>query len=258
VFVRPHVYRLAGAAPTWRQAVCAATLVAGPTGRASHETAAALAGVPGFPAASSTPIVLTVARGCRPPLRGIRIHQSTILSAAHVGVVDDIRVTSLARTLCDLDGRVYVPRLGALVDEMLVRRAVTMAELRAVHAALRHGRRWSRGMAHVLAMRGDEAERAGSTREADVVRWLRDAGLPPPVQQHEVAGYHVDLAYPDEQVLIEFDGFAAHSTRSAFDRDRRRQNDLLVGGGAVLVRFTSTSTQEEVVRTVATALGRAS
>jgi hypothetical protein len=28
------------------------------------------------------------------------------------------------------------------------------------------------------------------------VRWLREAGLPEPVQQHEIGGYCVDLAYP--------------------------------------------------------------
>ncbi len=258
VEVRPHVYRLSGVCRTWRQAVCAATLIGGPRARASHVTAAALWAMPGFPASSSTPIELTVPRGRRPQLPKIPIHQSTILSARHVARVDDVRVTSVARTLCDLDGRVPPDRLGDLVDEMLTRRAVTIERLRTVHGELRHGRRWSRAMGEVLAVRGKEAERADSGWEARIVRWLREAGFPEPVQQHEIAGYHVDLAYPDRGVLIEFDGFPR--TRRgrpsiAIDTGRTR---LLLATGAVLLRFTSVSTREEVERALTAAWARAS
>jgi very-short-patch-repair endonuclease len=236
--------------------VCAATLVGGPDARASHETAAALWAIPGFTASSATPIVLTVPRGRRPQLPGIRIHQSLIMSARHVASVDDVRATSVARTLCDLDGRVSPHRLGRLVDEMLTRQVVSIADLRAVHGVLRRGRRWSRGMAEALGRRGEEAERADTVWEAEIVRWLREAGLPEPVQQYEISGYSVDLAYPEERVLIEFDGFGAHSTRTAFDGDRRRQNALLLASGAVLLRFTSASTRDEVVGAVAAARRR--
>ena len=78
VAVRPHVYRFSGARPTWRQAVCAATLIGGPMARASHATAAPLWAMPGFPASSSTPIELTVPRGRRPQLRTIPLHLSLI------------------------------------------------------------------------------------------------------------------------------------------------------------------------------------
>ncbi len=55
---------------------------------------------------------------------------------------------------------------------------------------------------------------------------------------------------------MEYDGFGAHTTRSAFDADRRRQNALVLRDGLMVLRFTSASTREEVVRDVAAALAQ--
>jgi very-short-patch-repair endonuclease len=258
VQVRPHVYRLAGATPTWRQAVLAAVLRSGPSGHASHATAAALWGMPGFVARSTTAIEITVQRGQRPRLSGVRVHQATVLPEHHVTTVDHTRVTSAARTLCDIDGRVSRARLSRIVDELLIRRVVSLPALADVHAEIRRGRGVPRAMADVLAERREEWQRADSRREAELVRWLVEAGLPPPVQQHTIDGFRIDLAYPDHRLLIEYDGFDPHVTRTAFDGDRRRQNALLLDGGAVVLRYTSASTREEVVRDVTAALRRAS
>ena len=64
----------------------------------------------------------------------------------------------------------------------------------------------------------------------------------------------IDLAYPDQMVAIELDGWEHHSTRSAFDRDRARANDLALAGWR-LYRFTWTTTDEVIVDTVARAIG---
>ena len=77
------------------------------------------------------------------------------------------------------------------------------------------------------------------------------------MQQHEFDGYVVDLAYPERRLLVEYDGFAGHSTRSRFDGDRRRANALVLRHGVTLLRYTSASTREEVVREVTMALRRA-
>jgi very-short-patch-repair endonuclease len=258
VRVRPRVYRLAGAPPTWQQALLAAVLACGPHARVSHETAARLWALRGFGSASSSTIEITMPRGQRSRLPGIRVHQSTFLSARHVAVVERVPVTSAARTLCDLDDRVAAPRLGQLVDDLLARRALSIADLAEVHDELRsrRGRRTSRAMARVLSERGDEWLEAASDGEARVVRWLRQAGLAP-VQQHAVDRYRIDLAYPEQRVFVEFDGFAPHASRSAFDGDRRRQNELVLRTGATILRFTSASTREEVVQAVTLALRRA-
>jgi very-short-patch-repair endonuclease len=86
--------------------------------------------------------------------------------------------------------------------------------------------------------------------EARLVRWIVGAGLPRPVQQHRVdvggRSYRLDVAYPSLLVGIEYDGWAAHAPRSAFDRDRARQNPLEILGWLIL-RYTSASTREDVI-----------
>lgn len=73
---------------------------------------------------------------------------------------------------------------------------------------------------------------------ARVELWL--AGLPPPVLQHEVRTEHgrlvarVDLAWPQQRLLVEVDGFAFHSDRVAYRRDREKMNDLERLGWRVL------------------------
>jgi very-short-patch-repair endonuclease len=83
------------------------------------------------------------------------------------------------------------------------------------------------------------------------------AGLPEPTQQHRVRvgnrRYYIDLAYPDLKLAIEIDGWDGHRTRSAFDDDRARANDLVVAGWRLL-RFTSHTTNEQAVVLVADAL----
>jgi len=87
------------------------------------------------------------------------------------------------------------------------------------------------------------------------------AGLPRPVQQHKLRvngrTIRIDLAYPELRIAIEYDGWEYHSTRGAFDRDRARANELELLGWTVL-RFTSKSSDTTMVRTIRTAIRRAS
>jgi very-short-patch-repair endonuclease len=257
VQVRPHVHRFAGARPTWPQSVMAAVLVAGPQAVASHVTAAALWRLPGFRAGSPTPIELTVPRGRRPRLPQIAVHATTIGPGCHRTRVDLVPVTEVARTLCDLDGVVPSDWLDRLVDDALVRKLLTVAEFGETFGELRRGSRRGRAMARVLAQRGVEWDDADSAPEARLVRWLVEAGLPPPEQQHRIGRFRVDLAYPSRRLVVEYDGFDAHTTRRAFDHDRRRQNDLVLRAGVVVLRYTSASTREEVARDVGAVLWRA-
>jgi very-short-patch-repair endonuclease len=252
--VRSGVWRFAGTSMSWLLAVRAAVLVAEPDAWASHGAAAALWRLSGFGRSSATGVDVTVRRGCSPRLPGIRVHECRVLPEAHVTSVDDVPVTTAGRTLCDLDGRMPEEKLARVIDDALVRKLVTIDELRATYGALRGGRRSIRTIGRILAARGDEAALADSVPEARLVRWLREAGLPEPQQQHRIDAYRVDLAFPEQGLLVEYDGYDAHATRSAFDADRRRQNALVLHEGVRVLRFTSASTREEVVRDVAAAL----
>jgi very-short-patch-repair endonuclease len=90
-----------------------------------------------------------------------------------------------------------------------------------------------------------------------VLRAIVLSGSPEPVPQHWVTlgtrRYRIDLAYPEFKVAIEVDAWDAHRSRTAFDRDRVRENDLVVAGWRVL-RFTSNSPPSAIGTTVAAAL----
>jgi len=69
----------------------------------------------------------------------------------------------------------------------------------------------------------------------------------------------LDFADPDRLIAIEVDGRAFHSDRQAFERDRKRQNALVLAGWTVL-RFTwerIISDPEGVIAEVAAAIARA-
>jgi very-short-patch-repair endonuclease len=54
------------------------------------------------------------------------------------------------------------------------------------------------------------------------------------VQLH---GYEVDFLWREQRRVIEVDGYAFHSVRGAFERDRRKDVDLELAGFPV-TRFT--------------------
>lgn len=98
---------------TWHGELMVAVLACGEDTLISHHTAAALLGVtdprPG-------PIAVTVSheRGRSRP--GIEVHRRTGLVAADRGRVDEIPVTSAARTLVDIAPRLSLPRLERAVN----------------------------------------------------------------------------------------------------------------------------------------------
>ena len=89
-----------------------------------------------------------------------------------------------------------------------------------------------------------------SDLETRVLRLLVASGFLPPVQQHRLRlgsrTIRIDLAYPEDRLAIELDGWDHHRTRTAFDDDRARAN-LLVASGWSVVRFTSRSSDAEII-----------
>jgi very-short-patch-repair endonuclease len=90
---------------------------------------------------------------------------------------------------------------------------------------------------------------------------LAQAGIAEPRCQFEVRRGNVfiaraDFAWASRRVIVEIDGFAHHSSRAAFEADRRRPNALVNEGWRVL-RFTPTdllTRPKEVIAEVRTAL----
>jgi predicted transcriptional regulator of viral defense system len=244
--VRPGVYAVNGAPPTWLQAVAAVAL--NPDVWISHQTAGTLWVLPGV-SDDAIHVVSSLDRWVR--LAGVEGHRSGALFTADLTTRNRVPVTTPARTLVDLSASLSSRRLGSAVDDALRRRILTLPALDRCLARLAGapGRRPA-VVQELLAARLPGYDPGDSDLETRVLRLIVGAGFPPPAQQHRVRiggrTVRIDLAYPVLRLAIELDGWEFHGTRSAFDDDRTRAN-LLVAHGWTVVRFTSRSSDAEII-----------
>ncbi len=210
----------------------AVLLACAPRALLSHRSAAAAWGI-----LVARPGVVDVTVGGRDPGRrpGVRTHVVAAIDARDVTTRHGLPLTSPARTLVDL-AAVLAPRdLSRAYDEALVQR---LTNTRAVTAALA---RRPRGRGAPTLRRLLEAERSvGLTRseaERRLLELIEAAGLPRPETNVRVHGHEVDVLWRAQRLVIEVDGYRFHSTRAAFERDRRRDARLQVTGLRV-VRVT--------------------
>ena len=204
----------------------AATLACGPSAVLSHHSAAALLGIrrprPG-------PIDVTVAQGHPGSRRGIRVHRSRTLREGDVTRWKGIPTTTAARTLLDIAADLSRRHLQRAVEEAQIQEHLDPASLtRAVERARGH-----RGVAALRAASPREARLTRSEAERRLLELVRAAELPEPLTNVRVAGYEVDLFWPQANLVVEVDGFAFHGSREAFERDRRRDAELTAAGTRV-------------------------
>ncbi|MGY1808499.1 endonuclease domain-containing protein [Blastococcus sp. SYSU D00669] len=218
----------------------AAVLMTAPAGAvASHRTAAALWDI-AIPLADRADrrVDLIVPSGGRAESRADRrIHRLDLATDERTQRRSQ-PVTTLARTWRDLAAVLEPPALLAVTDQVH-RRLSGVAPLREQLSRRPRGRGCARARL-VLPLADPRAE---SPMES-VVRWIFDAGgLPAPDLQYVVrdgAGAFLaraDFAWPDQRVMVEFDG-DLHRERDVFVRDVRRQNSVVAAGWTPL-RYTS-------------------
>ncbi len=225
----PGVYRVAGCPPSWEQGLHALVLATGPVAAASHRSAAALLGIPGFSRDGRVEVVTT--RTLRERNAGALVHSSRLLPSEHLIVIEGIPCTGAARTLVDLAGVIPPQRTERALDNSLARKLVTLQAVREATLLLaRRGRRGIGLMRTLLCERADGYIAPESGLEARTIELIRSAGLPEPVRQLDVGGEdgwvgRVDLAYPERRLVIEIDSVLHHSTlvdrRADEVRDRR-------------------------------------
>jgi very-short-patch-repair endonuclease len=188
------------------------------------------------------------------------MHVSGTLRPQDVTVREGIPCTSIARTLLDL---------GDVVGRRGVERAFEQSEvlrlldLRAIEDVLdRAGPRRGTGiLRRLIAERGGQGLTA-SELEENFLALCRDAALARPEVNAwlvlDEGAIKADFLWRTERLVVETDGRASHGTREAFERDRRRDQQLLVAGFKV-VRFTwrqVASERDAVAATVGALLGR--
>ena len=99
--------------------------------------------------------------------------------------------------------------------------------------------------------------RTRSELEERMLSLCRRFRLPTPEVNTRIQGYEVDFLWREQRLIVETDGWQAHGTRGAFERDRRRDADLLGAGWRVL-RITYAQLESEpqwVAKRIAAALG---
>jgi very-short-patch-repair endonuclease len=181
----------------------------------SHRTAAVLWRL--LPPRPDDPVDITLLNANRRSRPGVKVHRTT---ATIVRRRHGLRLTSPAQTLADLDAK----EVEEAYNEALVLGLVTHQEVCAYAA-------------RSPALRVIVEEVPGMTRsrmERELRRLIESAGLPMPQSNVHVAGYEVDLYWPDARLVVEFDGWKTHSSRTRFESDRLKDAALQLAGERVL------------------------
>jgi very-short-patch-repair endonuclease len=223
--VHQGVYAVGRPSLTFHGRLMAAVLSCGPGAAASHYAAGVLLGV--LKERGPRIDVTAPGSGGRRRRGAVIIHRSA-LPSAELTTVNGVPVTSPARTVLDLAQLLPRRQLERVIDEADYLRL----DLSGVRP--RPGRRGSETLQKVLAQHRAGATRTRSELEERMLSALHRCGVPTPDVNSEIEGCEVDFAWPDRRLIVETDGWAAHGTRGAFERDRRRDAQLVAAGWRVL------------------------
>ncbi len=211
----------------------AAVLACGAGAVLSHRSAAGIWQI--LPLDRARPVEVLVPGRFAPSRPGILARHTAALAGRDVRTLGGIPLTRPARTLLDLGSVVSAARLERAVAEAHARGLAGEPELR--EQLRRH--RGRRGAGALRALLDRQAGPAFTRSEAErrLLSLIRAAGVPEPEVNARVGSYEVDFLWRAERVIAETDGYAFHSSRAAFERDRDRDNELQARGYRVL-RFS--------------------
>lgn len=162
--------------------------------------------------------------------RGVTGHSARILDADRTRI-DDLPVTSVERTWCDLGSILDLPDLVAAADGLLriQKPRTTLAKL---HAAVSRQRRrpYFAKLQHAIGLVTD---RSASRPESLVRVDLALSDLPTPVPNFRLDLTHrpghrvIDLAYPKYRLGLEYHGDHHRTDKRQWHTDVRRANDII-------------------------------
>lgn len=237
--VHPGVLALPGASVAGAARILVAVLAVGDEVVASHTSAAALVGLPGFPIEHS-PVHLSAPSYTRRARPGTVVHGTLRLPGHHRRTVDGVPCTSVARTIFDLCGELRAARAERALDHALSRRLVTLPALwRVLDDVGARGRAGTAGLSRLLLARGERYVAPESELEAQFIELVARHGLPEPRRQVGLGDVdswigRVDFAYPAAKLVVECDGALAHSSLLDRAADAERDQRLQAAGWAVL------------------------
>ena len=216
----------------------AAVLASGPNSLLSHYSAGWLLGlIPTrpVPVHVTTPIP-------RKRRDAVRIHRSRTLIDADRTLEQGIPVTSVARTALDLAAVVRFRNLRRVIRRSEELSAFDLPDFRSVLDRNR-GHRGHHRLERALAIY-EPARLTRSELEREFAAAAERRGLPPLVTAFNVAGYELDVYWPDLRFAVELDVYATHGTHEPFEEDRQRDEDLKLAG-VELTRVTGRRFERE-------------
>ena len=235
--VHRGVYVVGHLAPVSLGREAASLLACGEHAILSHTSAASIWELPPWQLAGAY-VELTLVSGRWSRKRsGIRAHRSAIITPKDVRIHDRLPVTSPARTLLDVAGLPASTRrdVERALDEALARRIVSLTKI--AELLERSAGHPGHGILSALVAQRGPSTVTRSQAEERMLGLIRAADLPAPELNVRLLGFTVDFFWREQRVALEVDGYAWHSSHSAFERDRRKAN-ALTDAGVPLIRAT--------------------
>jgi hypothetical protein len=196
----------------------------------SHLTALALWGMWKGEPPARVDVSVAVAEPAHPS--GSRVHRPQLLRDRDLRIRDGLPVTSPSLALVDSAPLLDSRGLERAFEEGVRHGLTSLDELARVIERL--GRR--PGVPRIRALvNGYQGSTYTRSEGEELMRSLCDqADLPWPEGNADVMGFEVDFVWPAHKVVLEVDGFKFHSSRSAFERDRRKDQVLTANGFRVI------------------------
>ncbi|HEX6781530.1 MAG TPA: hypothetical protein VF125_05800 [Solirubrobacterales bacterium] len=172
----------------------------------------------------------------------VRIHHSRTLIDRDRALERGIPVTSTARTSLDLAPIVRFRNLRRLIRRSEELGTFDLDEFRSVLARNR-GHRGNVPLQRALDIY-EPPRLTRSELEREFLASAEWAGLPRAVTAFSVAGYELDVYWPELRFAVELDVYATHGTHEPFEEDRQRDEDLKLAG-VELTRVTGRRFERE-------------
>jgi very-short-patch-repair endonuclease len=231
----PGVYRVGHRAPSREAQYLAAVRACGEGALLSGRAAGHLLGLVGGP--PPAPEVTSPTERRVAGVRTRRVRRGDVRDATEWS---GIPVTTPVRTLVDLAAALGDEALARACHEAGIRHRTTPAQVEEVLAR----RPTSPGAGRLRAILQGDRRVTLSLLERRFLERLQEADLALPATNVRVGGRLVDCRWPERRLTVELDGYRYHSSRHAWERDRRREREAHARGDE-LRRYTYADVVED-------------
>ncbi len=157
---------------------------------------------------------------------GVRAHRVGVIHPAERTRARQIPITSVPRTLIDLAATLDESELALACHNAGALHRTTPADVR----TLLDLRPNAPGTAKLRSVLHGDVKVSLSRLESRFLALLRQADLPLPVTNRPAGGRRVDCRWPRHRLTVELDSYRYHSSRHAWELDRKRERAAYARG----------------------------